>query len=669
MALDFGKLNFSTSFNPTSAFPLDARCYFESLTLAEEAAATAAPAGDTNTVYYYGMTLCVVENEAATLYIIQPDKTLEEVGSVPVGDGLSIEVVDGEIKIKGFGDKYYAYVPAVRDETSGEITTPSSYEEKEGFKAGLEPRIVLNDKSEYEIAWYEPSTETIDGVNTKVDAVVGTVDTIEGILNGDGSEENPGVVKEVDELQETVATVEQDVAALEEKVGVDGVGEAATGLYKEIDDLTAVVDGKVAQDDFDGLEERVATAEGEIDQLQTDVASKANSADVYTKDEVDSVVGAKANSADVYTKDQTYTKDEVDGLVGAKANASDVYTKTEADGLLDAKADAADVYTKTEVYTKEETVTEIGKAVAAVDHLKRVIVESTDAIDIAAEDAMQFIYMVKKQGAILGDTYDEYMVVEVEGQRSLERVGDWKVDLSEYAKTADVTDTLKDYAKSADVYTKTEANGLLEAKADADAVYTKDEVDGLVGAKADASALDGKVDKVDGMGLSHNDFTDELAEKLNGIAAGAEVNVVKSVDAESGLALSEAGALSLGSVAQDKVTGLAEALAGKVDAEEGKSLVDDGLITKLQGIAEGAQVNVLEGVQVNGVDLSVDESKKVNIPLAGVTAGTVVSSDEDGKIKVAADGTMSVNNLDISLLTQKEDLILDGGSSEIVLVG
>lgn len=662
MALDFGKLNFSTSFNPTSAFPLDARCYFESLTLAEEAAATAAPAGDTNTVYYYGMTLCVVENEAATLYIIQPDKTLEEVGSVPVGDGLSIEVVDGEIKIKGFGDKYYAYIPAVKDEETDEIITPSSYQETTGFKAGLEPRIVLNDKSEYEIAWYEPSTETIDGVNTKVDAVVGTVDTIEGILNGDGSEENPGVVKEVDELQESVATVEQDVAALEEKVGVNGVGEAATGLYKEIDDLTAIVEGKAAQDDFDDLEERVATAEGEIDQLQIDIADKANSADVYTK---------------------------------------------------------------TEVYTKEETTTEIGKAVAAADHLKRIIVESTSAIDIAAENATQFIYMVKKQGTILGDTYDEYMVVEVEGQRSLERVGDWKVDLSEYAKTADVTETLKDYAKSADVYTKIEADVLLDDKADANAVYTKTEVDGLVGAK---------VDKVDGMGLSHNDFTDELAEKLNGIAAGAEVNVVKSVDAESGLALSDAGALSLNSVAQSKVTGLADALAGKVSVEAGKSLVDNELITKLEGIEEGAQVNVvksvdtssgltldtegalsigsidqakvtglaealagkvdtiegkglstedftselkakleginvddiqanvIEAVQVNGEDLTV-EDKKVNIAIASDKAGVVKSSDESGKVKVETDGTMKVNNLDISLLTQSEDLILDGGSS------
>lgn len=37
--------------------------------------------------------------------------------------------------------------------------------------------------------------------------------------------------------------------------------------------------------------------------------------------------------------------------------------------------------------------------------------------------------------------------------------------------------------------------------------------------------LDGKVDKVMGKGLSENDFTDTLKTKLDGIAAGAEVNV------------------------------------------------------------------------------------------------------------------------------------------------
>lgn len=54
-------------------------------------------------------------------------------------------------------------------------------------------------------------------------------------------------------------------------------------------------------------------------------------------------------------------------------------------------------------------------------------------------------------------------------------------------------------------------------------------------------------------------------------------------------------------------------LGNKVDREEGKSLIDVTDITKLAGIAEGAQVNVIEGIQVDGVDVAVGEGKKVNI--------------------------------------------------------
>lgn len=76
---DFGKLNFSTSLNPTSAFPLDARCYFESLASAKAAAATAEPVGSSNTVYHYGMTLTVYENGEISQWIIMPNGTLSQV--------------------------------------------------------------------------------------------------------------------------------------------------------------------------------------------------------------------------------------------------------------------------------------------------------------------------------------------------------------------------------------------------------------------------------------------------------------------------------------------------------------------------------------------------------------------------------------------------------------
>lgn len=74
---DYGKLNFSVAFDPTSAFPLDARSYFTSLTDAEAAAQTAEEAGSKNTVYYYGQKILVYENGVASWYKITPSKTLE----------------------------------------------------------------------------------------------------------------------------------------------------------------------------------------------------------------------------------------------------------------------------------------------------------------------------------------------------------------------------------------------------------------------------------------------------------------------------------------------------------------------------------------------------------------------------------------------------------------
>lgn len=77
---NFGQLNFAVSFKPTTAFPLDARSYFDSLSEAQAAAATAEEVGSSNSVYYIGQTLVVVENGAATPYTIQPDKTLKKPG-------------------------------------------------------------------------------------------------------------------------------------------------------------------------------------------------------------------------------------------------------------------------------------------------------------------------------------------------------------------------------------------------------------------------------------------------------------------------------------------------------------------------------------------------------------------------------------------------------------
>lgn len=107
---EFGKLNFAVAFNPQTAFPLDARSYFESYDEAVAAAKTAATAGNKNTVYYFGQTLTVVENNVASFYIIQPDGSLTAVAGqndepiqVPVNEN-QFTYVDNKLTLKGSAD-------------------------------------------------------------------------------------------------------------------------------------------------------------------------------------------------------------------------------------------------------------------------------------------------------------------------------------------------------------------------------------------------------------------------------------------------------------------------------------------------------------------------------------------------------------------------------------
>jgi len=103
----------------------------------------------------------------------------------------------------------------------------------------------------------------------------------------------------------------------------------------------------------------------------------------------------------------------------------------------------------------------------------------------------------------------------------------------------------------------------------------------------------------------------------------------------------------------------------KVDKVEGKGLSTNDftteLLNKLNGISAGAQANVLEGVQVNGTDLTIT-GKKVNVvvPTKLSDLGAVTEADLDSalaeKVNAAAEGNHSHSN----------KTVLDGISSEKV---
>lgn len=658
MSLNFGKMDFAVSFSPMTAFPLDARSYFESLAAAEAAAAQAVEAGSAEGTVYFGQTVTVVENGVAQMFQVQPDGTLGEIGGKIEIDEKQfvIDEETGKLNLYGFANAVAGAQLVV--------------EEVDGVKS---------------LKWVKPDTTTVDGLAT----AVADLETALGVTNG-------------------------KVSALETAVGKAAEGEtAATGLFADIAEL----------------EGRVGSAEDEIDLLEEGLGDLEGLVGVPAGEGVEaSGVFAQIDGLDARLDDVDVALDDIDTALGQKANASEVYKKTE-------------------VYNISETDNAIAVAVAGAAHLKYKIVENTGAIDLGAADADQFIYLIPVAEA--PDKYDEYMVIA----GALERVGDWDVDLSDYAKASVVNDLgtevngikeqLPNFAKSADVEEALAGkvdNATLEGYAtigalavEVEKLATKVELGDL------ETVVNGKVTAESGKSL----VADAEIAKLLTVAEGAEVNFVKSVD-EAQLAVSENGKLSVIGVDEALVGGLLnkageaatleavlaekayaadvnaaigdintalenkvekngtdrlitleeasklEALvigeggkveiSGKVNASNVQELYNavvnivtgtgegtyDGVAKELLGIEKGAEANVIEQITLaGGAPLDV-ANKVVNIPLAiGNYAGLVKSSEDENMIKVLANGTMEINKLNVNKLVQDEGdvLVLNGGNS------
>lgn len=171
MAMDFGTLDFAVAFNRQTAFPLDAKSYFESYASAVAAAQTADEAGSKKSVYYYGQVVSVVENGTAKLYIIQPDKTLKEAGGeIVINENVFAKDENGELDLLGFA----------------------------AATAGAQ----LVKGSDGKISWVAPSGTTVEGLDTRLTVV-------ENAINGTGEGETrvPGLVEKIGTLETNLANV------------------------------------------------------------------------------------------------------------------------------------------------------------------------------------------------------------------------------------------------------------------------------------------------------------------------------------------------------------------------------------------------------------------------------------------------------------------------------
>jgi hypothetical protein len=235
--------------------------------------------------------------------------------------------------------------------------------------------------------------------------------------------------------------------------------------------------------------------------------------------------------------------------------------------------------------------------------------------------------------------YEEYIVIKVDhddGSHTniLERVGDWKVDLSGYLTTevagvtylskteastiyATQTDVSDNYLKKTDAAityetvehaentyeTKTNVEATYLKKADAETTYsTKDEVSNLNNTLT--AKIDGKVDALDGFGLISN----ENITKLNGIETGAQVNKINSVD-ENKFTITD-GKLLLNELTVSSITNLENILNEKVnkvyyavtDEETGETSQVEGTL-----LSPGDKAK-LDALTLNNGDISISGS-------------------------------------------------------------
>ena len=324
-------------------------------------------------------------------------------------------------------------------------------------------------------------------------------------------------------------------------------------------------------------------------------------------------INAAGTAIEWYTPDTSTVSGLADTVAGHTQDIQNLQTD-KAD-----KATTLEGYGITDAMTATAIAEAIKTAIAETGHAS---FTKVDAVPTVAEAKDNILYLVMN-----ADTgfYDIYAKVDTDGTAAVVRLDDVSVNLDDYSTTEQMNEAI-------------------------------------------ATAIANKVDKVEGKGLSTEDFTTALKEKLVALPEGAEANYVKSVSDE--FTVSEEGKLEVKEIAPAKVTGLPDALAGKVDKVEGKGLSANDYTNeekeKLGGVEAGANKNLIEIIKLAGAALNISE-KAVDIPLAGETAGVVTSSTEENKVAVAEDGSMEVNSLNMNKLVQSEGdtLILDGGNASV----
>lgn len=374
MAMTFGTLDFAVAFNRQTAFPLDAKSYFESLELATAAAASAQEAGSSETTYYYGQTIAVVEDSKATLYVIQPDKTLKEVGgNIAINENVFVKDSDGTLDLLGFANAV----------------------------AGAQ----LVKSADGKVSWVKPDTTTVEGLSTAIESLKTVV-----------GDDNGGLVKQVAENKAAIDTLNGD-KTITGSVAYQ-IAQIVAGADESFDTLKEIAEWITThKTDAATMNAQINTNKDDIASLKTLVGNTAvatqiaNAIDAALKDggtdkyALASDLTALSNQlTDIKNKvgetsvaDQIEAALKVDGVekYALASHTHEIANVTGLQAILDGKATASDVE------ALESTVS--GLSAKAHQHTNKTILDAINEEKVAAWDAGQtnVIEIIKANGTAL----------------------------------------------------------------------------------------------------------------------------------------------------------------------------------------------------------------------------------------------------------------------------
>lgn len=379
-----------------------------------------------------------------------------------------------------------------------------------------------------------------------------------------------------------------------------------------LDDKVDKVSGKqLSTEDFTTAEKTKLSGieDGAEANVQADWTQSDNTKDDYIKNKPTLATVATSGSYNDLSNKPTIPV--VPTNVSAFTNDAGYITK--------AVDDLTNYYIKTDTYTKTEVNT-------LINNITKVTIQIVQ--ELPADPSPNVIYFVPKSTAGTNNGYYEYIYVN----NNWELIGDTEVDLSDYATITYVdtglggkVDKVTGYGLSKNDFTDallTKLNGI-EAGAEANVqsnwnetnsssdAYIQNKPTNVSAFTNDANyttksyvdgALDDKVDKVTGKQLSTEDFTTAEKTKLSGIEAGAEENVQSDWSQADN---------TKDDFIKNKPTKVSDftndsnfttktyvdgALDDKVDKVTGYGLskndFTDALLTKLNGIEDGAEENV-----------------------------------------------------------------------------